>query len=119
MPNNVVNWRVRQSLMPRREPQCEHFRLLVAGFSFFATERVDQEDKIGGMRHYGSDLRNILRERSQVSVEQACGILRESAHRETASAVRLTLAEVPQVDHRIRQGFECVVQLTEPFKSQQ
>jgi len=25
-PNNVVNWRVRQSLMPRREPQCEHFR---------------------------------------------------------------------------------------------
>ena len=25
-PNNVVDWRVRQSLMPRREPQCEHFR---------------------------------------------------------------------------------------------
>ena len=25
-PNNVVNWRVRQSLMARREPQCEHFR---------------------------------------------------------------------------------------------
>jgi hypothetical protein len=51
-------------------------KLLVAGFSFFATERADQEDKIEGMRHYGSDLRNILRERSQVSVEQACGILR-------------------------------------------
>ena len=50
--------------------------LLVAGFSVFATERADQEDKIEGMRHYGSDLRNILRERSQVSVEQACGILR-------------------------------------------
>ena len=24
-PNNVVNWRLRQSLMARREPQCKHF----------------------------------------------------------------------------------------------
>jgi hypothetical protein len=40
--------------------------LLVAGFSFFAIERVDQEGKVEGMSHYGSDLRNILRERSRV-----------------------------------------------------
>jgi hypothetical protein len=50
--------------------------LLVSGFSFFAIERVDQEGKGEGMSHYGSDLRNILRERSQVLVEQACGSLR-------------------------------------------
>jgi hypothetical protein len=36
------------------------FVLLVAGFSFFATERVDQEDKIKGMRRYGSDLQNTV-----------------------------------------------------------
>jgi hypothetical protein len=28
----------------------ENYRLLVVGFSFFATERADQEDKIEGMR---------------------------------------------------------------------
>jgi hypothetical protein len=39
--------------------------LLVAGFSFYATERVDQGSKMDGTRHYGSDLQNSLRKRSQ------------------------------------------------------
>ena len=39
--------------------------LLVAGFSFYVTERVDQGSKMDGTRHYGSDLQNSLRKRSQ------------------------------------------------------
>jgi hypothetical protein len=34
-------------------------------FSFYATERVDQGSKMDGTRHYGSDLQNSLRKRSQ------------------------------------------------------
>jgi len=33
--------------------------------------------------------------------------------------MRSTLAEVPQIDHRISQGLECVVQLTEAIESKQ
>jgi len=45
-------------------PQYDH-ELLVAGFSFYVTERVDQGSKMDGTRHYGSDLQNSLRKRSQ------------------------------------------------------
>ncbi len=43
----------------------DFYRLLVAGFSFYVTERVDQGSKMDGTRHYGSDLQNSLRKRSQ------------------------------------------------------
>ena len=33
--------------------------------------------------------------------------------------MRSTLAEVPQIDHRISQGLECVVQLTEAIETNQ
>jgi len=50
------------------------------------------------------------------AVEWACRNLAQSAHHEKASAGRLTLAEMPQVDHRIGQRFECVVQLAEAIE---
>ena len=53
------------------------------------------------------------------AVEWACGNLAQSAHHEKASAGRLTLAEMPQVDHRIGQRFECVVQLAEAIETKQ
>jgi len=53
------------------------------------------------------------------AVEWACRNLAQSAHHEKASAGRLTLAEMPQVDHRIGQRFECVVQLAEAIETKQ
>jgi len=35
------------------------------GLSSYQPERFDQESKIKGKRRYGSDLRNILRKRTQ------------------------------------------------------
>ena len=31
----------------------------------------------------------------------------------------LALAEMPEIDHRVSQGFQGMVQLTNPFKAQQ
>lgn len=31
----------------------------------------------------------------------------------------LALAEMPEIDHRVRQAFQGIVQLTDPFKAQQ
>jgi len=42
-----------------------------------------------------------------------------SRHVETSGTDRLPLAEVPQVDHRVSQGFQSVVKFTEAFEAQQ
>jgi len=40
-------------------------------------------------------------------------------HKAHASAVRSVRAVVPEIDHRIGEGFECVVQLTEALEAKQ
>jgi len=40
-------------------------------------------------------------------------------HKAHASAVRSVRAVVPEIDHRIGEGFECVVQLTEVLEAKQ
>jgi len=54
-----------------------------------------------------------------IGVERTCGILAQCGHHEEASAVRSILAEVPQVDHRIGQRFEGVVQPAEAIEPKQ
>ena len=54
-----------------------------------------------------------------IRVERTCGILAQCGHHEEASAVRSILAEVPQVDHRIGQRFEGVVQPAEAIEPKQ
>ncbi len=56
---------------------------------------------------------------SNFATAQTCGIRAGCAHHEKASAAKLALAEVPKVDHRVRQRFECVVDFADEFESKQ
>ena len=93
--------------------------LLVAGFWFQRLGRVDRKSKLVGTRRYDGDFEIGCAMNFDLAVEWACGNLAQSAHHEKASAGRLTLAEMPQVDHRIGQRFECVVQLAEAIATKQ
>ena len=94
-------------------------RLLVAGFWFQRLGRVDRKSKLGGTRRYDGDFEIGCAMNFDFAVDWACGNLAQSAHHEKASAGRLTLAEMPQVDHRIGQRFECIVQLAEAIETKQ
>ena len=93
--------------------------LLVASFWFQRLGRVDRKSSLGGTRRYDGDFEIGCAMNFDFAVEWACGNLAQSAHHEKASAGRLTLAEMPQVDHRIGQRFECVVQLAEAIETKQ
>jgi len=76
-----------------------------------------------GARENGA-LRNVVwkcfaQVNFNIGVERTCGILAQCGHHEEASAVRSILAEVPQVDHRIGQRFEGVVQPAEAIEPKQ
>ena len=94
-------------------------KLLVAGFWFQRLGRVDRKSKLGGTRRYDGDFEIGCAMNFDFAVDWACGNLAQSAHHEKASAGRLTLAEMPQVDHRIGQRFECIVQLAEAIETKQ
>ena len=53
------------------------------------------------------------------AVDGTSGIRAQSALVESATALRLTLAKVPQVDHRVCENFEGIMQLTYAFKPKQ
>jgi hypothetical protein len=53
------------------------------------------------------------------AVVQTCRFRARCAHHEKTSAIELPLAEVPQVDHRIRDGFESVVYFADVIESKQ
>src|SRR5258708_20820000 len=58
--------------------------------------------------------------RTIVGMERTSRITARCAGRETpASTVRSGAAEMPEVDHRISQGLECVVQLAEAIEAKQ
>ena len=53
------------------------------------------------------------------AVDGTSGIRAQSALVESATALRLTLAKVPQVDHRVCENFEGIMQRTYAFKPKQ
>src|ERR1039457_6480513 len=69
--------------------------------------------------HRETDFIIFWRNWSNFATAQTCGIRAGCAHHEKASAAKLALAEVPKVDHRVRQRFECVVDFADEFESKQ
>ena len=93
--------------------------LLVAGFWFQRLGRVDRKSRLGGTPRYDSDFEIGCAMNFDFAIERTCGNLAQCAVHEKASAGRLTPAEMPQLDHRIGQRFECIVQLAEAIETKQ
>ena len=93
--------------------------LLVAGFHCNGSEVLVERGNSGKRGVTKVVWKYFVQVNFNIGVERTCGILAQCGHHEEASAVRSILAEVPQVDHRIGQRLEGVVQPAEAIEPKQ